>query len=568
MTTAPTHMDVQAFLIMYTLMIEGLAAANSAGDLVAYVNYTEIVKSECILWHFERDGTCVCGNQLNGHVRCNGDCLIIKDAYCITWDSTTNTQLFTYCLVTRHKYRTKNLCHKHEVGFYALEAKISGAQLNNFTCNGVNRIGTQCSRCIEGYGPAALSDNISCADCSKHRFMWILNVLLQLAMLTVMYFIFTLLQVKGTSSPLNILLTYSQLVVNAVMHDSALYDRLIHFIGTSGTLVSLTILGVFNLDFFRLVIPPFCISSSIRNINILLFEYITVIYPIILTALVFLCLHLHDQNYKIVVCISNPIRKLFHLIHKDWNPQQSIFSTFATFFLLSYSKVLFVSINLLFAVESYDIHGQPVQNSTVMLYDPSIRFLSPQHIPYAVLAIVIVFVFVLLPPLFLLLYPLRPSVKLLTYCGFQRWDILHMIMDTFQGWYKDGTDGTRDFRPLSALYMFLRIGLAIEFLLVVYVNSHQRESLKWFIAGVVHICLGTIYLVTKPYKKQWMSNADGCILTSLGLLILMGNYREKNVYITISVLLLFPLLLIVVLLICNYLYTKCSHSTPSSFWTE
>ena len=557
-------MDAQTFLIVFALTIEGLTVANS--DLIAHVNYTD-VKSGCFLWHFERDGNCVCGDQLNGHVRCKTDCLIIKDAYCITWDSTTNTQLFSYCLVIRHKYKT-SICHKHELGFYSVNAKISGAQLNNFTCSSVNRMGTQCSQCIEGYGPAALSDNISCANCSKQRHLWILTVLLQLAMLTVMYFLFTLLQVKGTSSPLNIILTYSQLIVNAVMHDSALYDRLIHFIGTSGTLVTLTILGVCNLDFFRLIIPPFCISPSIKNINVLLFEYITVIYPIILTLFVFLCLHLHDQDYKFVVYISTPIRKLFHLIYKDWNPQQSLFSTSATFFLLSYSKILFVSINLLFAVQSYDIHGRPISNSTVMLYDPSIRFFSSQHIPYAILAIVIMFVFVFLPPLCLLLYPLRPSAKILTYCGFQRWDILHMIMDTFQGWYKDGTEDTRDFRPLSALYMCLRIGLAIEFLLVVYVNSHQRESLKWFVAGTVHVCLGTFFLVIKPYKKQWMSNADGCILTSLGLLILLGNYREKSVYITIGVLFLFPLILMVVLLIRKYKQTRHSHSTSSSFWTD
>jgi hypothetical protein len=140
-----------------------------------------------------------------------------------------------------------------------------------------------------------------------------------------------------------------------------------------------------------------------------------------------------------------------------------------------------------------------------------------------------------------------------------------MIMDTFQGWYKDGTENTRDFRQLSALYMFLRIGLAIEFLLVIYVNSHQRASLKWFVAGTVHICLGTFFLVVKPYKRQWMSNADGYILTSVGLLMLLGNYREKSVYITIAVLFLFPLIIIVILLIHKYRQSKHSHCCYSSY---
>ena len=40
-------------------------------------------------------------------------------------------------------------------------------------------------------------------------------------------------------------------------------------------------------------------------------------------------------------------------------------------------------------------------------------------------------------------------------------------MDTFQGWCKDGTEGTYDYRPLSALYMILRVGFIGEFLTVV-----------------------------------------------------------------------------------------------------
>ena len=255
--------------------------------------------------------------------------------------------------------------------------------------------------------------------------------------------------------------------------------------------------------------------------------------------MVYFCIQLHDQNCKLIVFISLPIRKLFNFVREDWNPKQSLLSTFATFFILSYSKVLFVSINLLFAVQSYDVHGHPIPNSTVMLYDPTIRFLSSEHIPYSITALVVVFVFTFFPPLFLLLYPTRLSAYILTCCGFQRWDALHMIMDTFQGWYKDGTEGTQDYRPLSALYMLLRIGLAVEFLVVVYVNSHQRESLKWFVAGTVHILLGTFFLVIKPYKKQWMNITDGYILTSFGLIILMGNYREKDVYIVIATFLFF-----------------------------
>ena len=53
-----------------------------------------------------------------------------------------------------------------------------------------------------------------------------------------------------------------------------------------------------------------------------------------------------------------------------------------------------------------------------------------------------------MPPLLLLLYPIHLFRRLFICCGFRRWDILPVIMDTFQGWYKDGTEGTYDYRPV------------------------------------------------------------------------------------------------------------------------
>ena len=62
-----------------------------------------------------------------------------------------------------------------------------------------NRKGFHCSQCIDGYGPAAFSDSITCADCSKYGHLWILNLLFQLTMVTVMYIIVILFQIKGTN---------------------------------------------------------------------------------------------------------------------------------------------------------------------------------------------------------------------------------------------------------------------------------------------------------------------------------------------------------------------------------
>ena len=208
---------------------------------------------------------------------------------------------------------------------------------------------------------------------------------------------------------------------------------------------------------------------------------------------------------------------LYHYFHGRWNPKQSILSTFATFLLLSYSKLLFVSCSFLVAAQSYNITGDLIPDSTVLLHDPSVPYFKSKNIPYIIIALSIITIFIIFPPIFLLLYPTHFFRRLLTCCGFQRWDILHMIMDTFQGWYKDGTEGTYDYRPLSALYMILRVALCGEYLTVIGLSPYSNGGIKWFVTGLLLVFLGTFFFITKPYKKHWMNATDGFTLIIIGL---------------------------------------------------
>ena len=147
-------------------------------------------------------------------------------------------------------------------------------------CGKLNHQGAQCKECINGYGPAALSDGVSCADCSKHKYWWILNLSQQVLCLTIMFVMIMVLQIKGTASPWNAIITYSQLVVNALMYNVHLHNHIECFVGKRVNTALITILGVSNLDFFRLVIPPLFIRSSLKAINIFFFDYIIALYPI------------------------------------------------------------------------------------------------------------------------------------------------------------------------------------------------------------------------------------------------------------------------------------------------
>ena len=92
---------------------------------------------------------------------------------------------------------------------------------------------------------------------------------------------------------------------------------------------------------------------------------------------------------------------LFEKFRNIWNLERSVLHSLATFLLLSYTKFTLVSFVLL--------KPAPLMNSTgsvqakVVYYDGSVEFLSKEHIPYVVVAYVVLFLFVILPPFILIM---------------------------------------------------------------------------------------------------------------------------------------------------------------------
>ena len=401
------------------------------------------------------------------------------------------------------------------------------------------------------------SDGFSCADCSKHKHLWVVNLFFQLSMVTAFYLTVILLQIKGTSSPLNVVIMYNQLLVNAAVNGIGIHVRMLCFLGPKLTAVVFTLLGVWNLDFLRVVIPPLCISTSLKSINTLLFDYIIAFYPFILTVFIYACIEFQDRNASITAHLITPIKKVFRLFRKDWNPRTTIVNACATFIILSYSKLLFVSVNLIFAIRSYNNYGGVIPDSTVLLFDPTVRFFHLEHIPYTMLALSIILVFILFPPVLLLLYPTRFFKKCLSCCGYTRWDVIHVVADCFQGWYKDGTEGTLDYRPVSAVYLLLRVALSSVFIGSLMDSNHDNDDFwVWYTVAVSHIFLGIFFLMMRPYKKLWMNHFDGLVVLSIGVLLLIETCKDRQIF-------LLGIAVGIMVVMCLYLYCvyhKCQQN--------
>ena len=225
------------------------------------------------------------------------------------------------------------------------------------------------------------SDSVTCADCSKHKYLWILNLMFQLTMVTLMCLVFIIFQIKGTSSPLNIIIAIAYIQ--------------------------------------NIVMPPLCISSSLKAVDCVLFRCIHAIYPLLFTGVDYFC----NDHQGFVICCS-PFKKCLSKVckTKSWDPKRTVLHTFATFFLLSYTKLLFKSfrLSLLLDVHSYTmILGKEFQNQQFCcLILPSGFFILNI---FLMLQLYCLFYCCASSHLLYCLYSIHPSLKKYISClGFQR----------------------------------------------------------------------------------------------------------------------------------------------------
>ena len=142
---------------------------------------------------------------------------------------------------------------------------------------------------------------------------------------------------------------------------------------------------------------------------------------------------------------------------------------YATMLFLSFSNFTFVSFNLLFVTDVYTVNGSV--NSTVLVYDPAVEQFSAHHLPYAIPAITLLFFLGFCPTIFLLLYSIKPFKKCFKF-GPRTQIYLNTFAEAFQACYKDGLDGTIDFRPVSSLSVHvLEVGL-LTMMTVVWFDNH------------------------------------------------------------------------------------------------
>ena len=167
--------------------------------------------------------------------------------------------------------------------------------------------------------------------------------------------------------------------------------------------------GIWNLDFFRTIIPPICVS--VTPLQALALDYAIAFYPLLLVTVTYILVSMYSRNVRVIVWLWKPFHKLLGFFsNKKTDFESSIVKAFATFFLLSYLKLIDVSFDFLLYTEMYTFeHSNSRQYSIryVLYLDASVDYFSKEHLPYAITALFVLIFVIIFPLVFLVIYPMR-----------------------------------------------------------------------------------------------------------------------------------------------------------------
>ena len=332
---------------------------------------------------------------------------------------------------------------------------------------------------------------MKCVQCSTSPFNWVKYILVAFLPLTVFFILVMGCRLSATSPKLLAFVFFSQGLtigknVHVVLSLTESYP-----IAANLAKIIFTLYGIWNLDFFRTLLPHICVS--IDTLQALALDYAVAFYPLILLVVMYILIQVHICNFRVINFMCRPFHRCANCLRNQWDVGTSIVDAFATFLLLSYMKLLSVSSDLLIPTYVYNVNGSSL--GVYLYYNATIEYFGAEHLPYGVLAVFVLLVFILFPLLLLLLYPMRCFHQCLSCCGV-RWHALPIFIDAFQGCYKDGTNGTRDCRYFAAAFLFVRILAFIIFAL-------SPTGMFYGAVLLVLIPLVIAIVIIQPYKPRF-----------------------------------------------------------------
>ena len=461
--------------------------------LFVHVGESTLVSTNksCPTWlYLSEEGWCTCGSSLLNVIMCNNisQQVGIQNSFCLTSfnpDQDPKEPVVGRCLYVQNhgKYI------KGGNGLY-FEVDQNISKQDHLLCDYLNREGRLCGACKQNHYIPLYSYDFKCYQC--HRGL-LSNILIYLTVaylpLTIFLVIVVIHRVSVTSPKLNVAVLLCQYL--ALSPGLRMLTQL-----TRNTLIykyiqfAATVNGIWNLDFFRELVPPICLPLA--TMQVIALDYLVAIYPLLLLVCLYALVTARDRGCKLVVRLWRPFYGPCARITQIWNVRDSIINAFATFLLLSYIKLISVSVDMLSTTKIFKSNGDFI--GYYMYLDATVEFMSQEHMPYFIIATSALFIGTLFP-LLLILYPMKWFQVFLNKCHLNS-PGLRMFIELFQGYYCDRTDGRWDCRWFAAIYPILRIGGSL-----VYALMH--DDLIFPLYALLTIVVMVLLLLINPYKQNF-----------------------------------------------------------------
>ena len=497
---------------LFLVLVTTFCVPVSSSELV-----TAVEDDTCPPWTYCQSATCQCGSIGHGIIQCNitSGTLTLQMCICMTYDSLTNRSVAGRCVYS---------CITHLLQL-VYQLPMIRENFTELTCGRWKRDGPLCSKCIQGHGFPLYAYDLKCVQCTdfhiKELFLFLAKSLIPP---TILCIVVTVFHLNVLQPPWSVFVLVAQLKSSPPMMQSALTFQPTLF----STFVA-TLYGPWNLDFFKALYHPKCISPHVNFLHASLIDGAIGLYPLMLVAVLYTFVTLRDRGCKIIIQMWKPFHYLMARFQSRINLKTSLVDTFATLLLLSYMKIGYAAIYVLTPTRLWSPDGSYVW---VVYIDPSLKYFGPSHAGYAIVTLFLSFTVLLVPVIILFLYPCLCFQRCLNRLHLRSL-ALHTFVDAFQGCYKDGTNGTRDCRYFAALQLVLRLLFPLTFL---FTEELITSGFLSFIFLVLYI---TLFVISQPYKDAVYNKTDIPLLMALlfipvtvyySMLVHYGSLMELSVY--------------------------------------
>lgn len=214
-----------------------------------------------------------------------------------------------------------------------------------------------------------------------------------------------------------------------------------------------------------------------------------------------------------------PFHRYYIRFYTTWGANTSMIQAFSSLFFLSYAKLIFLI--CLPILRSVVVNSEGKVKEKMVYVDPTVHYWSKKHV-YLISFSLFLGIFLFLPPLILLIiYPTSLFEKISHHLK-PRWRIaIKAYVETFQGCYKDGTNGTRDYRAVSGYLLAIGFLPAVQAILIAVLLHvvKNRLIITLQFSAVIYTTLTIICALTQPYKHK-IANISAVILLALLVMII------------------------------------------------